>query len=45
MGEYPFRVRFMNEKAIDVGGVSQDMFAAFYEQAYLKVLDGNNLLT
>ena len=45
MGEYPFRVRFMNEKAIDVGGVSRDMFAAFYEQAYLKVFDGNNLLT
>ena len=44
LGEYPFRVRFMNEKAIDVGGVSRDMFAAFYEQAYLKVCDGNNLL-
>jgi len=44
LGEYPFRVRFINEKAIDVSGVSRDMFAAFYEQAYLKVCDGNNLL-
>ena len=45
MGEYPLCVRFLNEKAIDVGGVSRDMFAAFYDQAYIKVFDGNNLLT
>ena len=35
MGEYPLCVRFLNEKAIDVGGVSWDMFAAFYDKAFM----------
>ena len=43
--EYPFRVRFVGEKAIDVGRVSRDMFSAFYEAAYVKLFDGVSLLT
>lgn len=43
--EYPFRVQFEGEKAIDVGGVARDMYSAFYEEAYKKYFDGNVLLS
>ena len=43
--EFPFRVKFAGEKAIDVGGVSHDMFSAFFEAAYVKHFDGVSLLT
>lgn len=43
--EYPFRIKFAGEKAIDVGGVTRDMFSAFFEEAYLKFFDGASLLT
>ena len=42
--EYPFRISYANEKAIDTGGVSRDMFSAFWEIAYIKAFDGGNLL-
>ena len=29
--EFPLRVRFKGEKAIDVGGVFRDMLSAFWE--------------
>ena len=44
MGEFPFRVHFRNEKAIDTGGVARDMFSAFYEVTYMKLFDGATLL-
>ena len=28
--EYPFQVKFFGEKALDLGGVSKDMFSAFF---------------
>lgn len=42
--EYPFRITYKNEKAIDTGGVSRDMFSAFWEIAYIKAFDGGNVL-
>ena len=32
--EYPFYVEFQGEKAIDIGGVSRDMFSAFFIVGY-----------
>lgn len=42
--EFPFRIRYEGEKAIDTGGVSRDMFSAFWECAYPKQFDGGNVL-
>lgn len=42
IGEYPFHIAFMNENAIDTGGVSRDFFSAFWEIAYVKDFDGSN---
>ena len=42
--EFPFRVRYEGEKAIDTGGVSRDMFSAFWECAYPKQFDGGDIL-
>ncbi|MCG8624697.1 MAG: hypothetical protein MJE68_22210 [Proteobacteria bacterium] len=42
--EYPFRIKYRDEKAVDVGGVSRDMFSAFFEEAYTKLFDGGSLL-
>jgi hypothetical protein len=42
--EYPFRVRFSDEKAFDIGGVARDLFSAFFEEAYTKLFDGPSLL-
>ena len=43
--ERPFRVRYSDEKAFYIGGVTRDMFSAFYEQVSLKLFDGPSLLT
>lgn len=40
--EYPFRVKFTKEKAIDTGGVARDMFSGFWERAYVRCLDGQS---
>lgn len=45
LGEYPFRTKFVGEKAVDLGGVTRDVFSAFFEEAYLKCFDGSSLLT
>lgn len=37
--EYPFRIAYKHEKAIDTGGVSRDFFSAFWEVAYVKDFD------
>lgn len=38
--EYPFRVAFDDEQAVDTGGVSRDMFSAFWLHVYKKDFDG-----
>ena len=43
--EFPFRTRFEGERAIDVGGVTRDMFSAFFEEAYKRLFDGSCLLS
>ena len=45
VNEYPFYVNFDGERAVDMGGVSRDMFTAFFEEAYQKLFDGCTLLT
>ena len=42
--EYPFRIRYENERAVDTGGVCRDMFSAFWEEACMKHFDGEQLL-
>ena len=43
--EFPLRISFSNESAIDGGGVCRDLFSAFWEEAYLKFFDGSSLLS
>jgi len=43
--EFPLRIRFANEPAIDSGGVCRDLFSAFWEEAYLNFFDGSSLLS
>ena len=42
--ESPFRIRFAGEKAVDIGGVSRDMFSAFWDETYLQLFDGGSNL-
>ena len=44
LGEFPFRVKYENEKACDTGGVCRDMFSSFWEEAYLQHFDGSGSL-
>lgn len=44
MTEYPFSVRFEGELAVDMGGVSRDLFSAFWECAYTQAFDGSSTL-
>ena len=32
--EYPFQVKFMDEPGLDFGGVTRDMYCAFWASAY-----------
>ena len=41
--DYPFRVRFINEKAVDIGGVCRDLFSAFWEDSYVEIFEGEKL--
>ena len=43
--QFPLRVSFEGEKAIDVGGVYRDMLSAFWEEAYCHLFDGGCLLS
>ncbi len=45
LDEFPFRIKFKGEAAVDSGGVSRDFFSAFWEEAYKLAFDGNTLLT
>ena len=37
LSEFPFRIRYEGEQAVDTGGVSRDMFSAFWDKAYVMV--------
>ena len=45
MQEFPFRIKFEGELAVDSGGVSRDFCSAFWEAAYKNAFDGNVFLT
>ena len=40
VSEYPFHAQFEGERAFDLGGVSREMFTAFFEESYQKLFDG-----
>ena len=42
--EYPFQVEFIDEAGVDLGGVTRDMYSAFWEMAYNTLFDGSNIL-
>ena len=42
--EYPLRIKFKDEKAINAGGVSRDSFSAFFDEAYCHLFDGSSFL-
>ncbi len=41
--EYPLRIHYDGERAIDTGGVCRDMFSTFWTEAYLRHCDGERL--
>ena len=45
LAEFPLRIKFADEVALDLGGVCQEMFVAFWEEAYKLYFDGSTLLT
>lgn len=44
INECPLQIKFASEMAIDAGGVTREMFSAFWEQAYQLLFDGATLL-
>jgi hypothetical protein len=42
--DFPFRIRFKGEKAVDTGGVCRDLFSCFWEKVYVEHFDGEALL-
>lgn len=42
--EEPFCVRFQEELAVDVGGVTREMFSAFFIELYVSMFDGPSML-
>lgn len=44
LGEFPFRIRYKNEKAVDTGGVCRDMLSGFWDEAYMRAFDGGSCL-
>lgn len=38
--EFPINIKFESEKAVDVGGVTREMYSAFWEKAYGTYFDG-----
>ena len=42
--EYPLFIAYNSEKAIDGGGVTRDMFSAFWNEAYRNLFDGATML-
>ena len=41
LNEFPFRISYESEQAVDTGGICRDMYSAFWEEVYL---DGERLL-
>ena len=44
LSEYPLDIEFQGEIAIDHGGVTRDMFSAFWDKCYQSLFDGATLL-
>ena len=44
LSEYPLFIRFKGELGVDLGGVTRDMFSAFFSVAYIKLFDGTSTL-
>lgn len=44
LNEFPFRVSFDDENAVDSGGVARDMFSGFWSCAFEKFFDGSGSL-
>ena len=42
---FPLRIHFVNERAVDCGGVCRDMLSGFWEEALGQHFDGSSLLT
>ena len=42
--EYPFEVKFVDEAGLDFGGVTRDMYSAFWAVAYTLMFDRSNIL-
>ncbi len=42
---HPLTTDFVGEMACDLGGVTRDMFSAFWESAYERLFDGSTLLS
>ena len=42
--EFPFRIKYVNERATDTRGKCRDMFSYFWENAYIRHFDGERLL-
>ena len=42
--EFPLCVKYLDERAIDTGGVARDMLSMFWESVYIKMFDGGTLL-
>ena len=45
VGEYPIKIEFFGEIAVDFGGLLRDMFSGFWETAYSSLFEGATLLT
>ena len=45
LAKYPFRMQFVGEKGVDLGGVCRDAYTAFFNSAYQKFFDGSTLVT
>lgn len=44
LSEYPIHIEFEDEMAVDQGGVTRDMFSAFWDKCYSTLFDGSTLL-
>ena len=40
--EFPFRIRYEDELAVDTGGVCRDMYSAFWNEAYIQHFEGES---
>ncbi len=45
LDSFPARFRFEGEIAVDQGGVSRDLFSAFWKEAFQELFDGTTLLS